>query len=110
MIASGVIPDGAIDTLLMYAYVEPGIKDVRLEINQDEDNDGKNPFVKYVLTLKTWKRLLFKVSLLAGKGILGKIFVYLLAKFGAPVGIRERVMSRAKDYLPPNFGASVEVK
>ncbi len=115
LVSAGVIPESAIDTLLLYAYSQKGVyhKGVVLEIDRDDANNGKNPKVTYKIKLEPgallkWKAL-NKVQQTIKNPTLKKAAFLALAKAGAPYGIEENIKVLAKEYLPPQYQVEVHV-
>lgn len=114
LVKAGVFPDSAIDTLLMYAYVQTGVnhKGVTLEIDRDEVGEGKSPSVTYKIKLEPsalfkWKAVKKAESI--GNPIIKKAALLALAKAGAPYGIVDQIKNLAKEYLPKHYKIEVQI-
>jgi hypothetical protein len=96
--------------MLMYGYVEPSVEKVTLEIPQGDPNGIQNVVYKlklhYIDYLK-WKSLEKANSI--SNPLLKKATILSLVKLGAPIGLKERIIERAKEYLPAAFGVEVQV-
>jgi hypothetical protein len=110
--SAGVVPESAADTLLAYAYSQPGVEHVDLEIDRDDFGDGKNPKVKYRIKLDANRDIKWK-ALIRAKAIqnpiLMKAAILALSKIGAPVGLDESIVIYAREYLPPNYQVEVQI-
>jgi hypothetical protein len=115
LVKSGVLPDSAIDTLLLYAYVQKGVlhNGVTLEINKDESNEGANPSITYKIKLEPAAYLKWKALRGIERRIKNTLFqkamLLALAKGGAPFGMEDQIISLAKEYLPKNYKVEVQV-
>lgn len=110
--STGVVPNGSINTLLMYGYSQLGVEKVVLEIDQDEANSGKNPKVTYKIKLSPsinlkWDAL--KKAENIKNIILRKAAVLAIIKAGAPVTIKDDIIKYASEYLPGQFEVAVEI-
>jgi hypothetical protein len=106
----GVVPDSSADTLLMYGYAQKGVTKVRLEIDRDEENNGKNQKVIYHLSLEPSVYLKWKAVQEAKKiksSLFRKTALLALSKAGAPIGMEDNIKLHASNYLPASF--SIEV-
>lgn len=96
---------------MMYALAQPGVADVKVEIdNKDEEN--RSVSVKYLVTLNPtvlfkWKAL--KTAEKIKNPIIRKASMLALAKAGAPMAIAETIKTHATEYLPPNSKVEVEI-
>ena len=86
LLERGLWTERAADTLLGYAYMQPGVEKVQLEIDTDEANFGKSPRVTYKIKLeKSFSRKYLKLKDLNNKpGILNKIRMLYIMKSGIP--------------------------
>jgi hypothetical protein len=115
LVAAGVIPDSAIDTLLMYAYAQKGIRHngVKIIIDRDENNEGKDPSVRYELQLEPKTKVAWKAMKAVESRGLGAIAkksaLLLLAKAGAPVGLEASIKALAEEYLPKQYRVEVVI-
>lgn len=111
MLSAGMITNGSADTLLMYAYAQKGVADVKLEIdNLSEQN--KNVSVRYFLKYQPavfFKYKLIKRAEKIRNGLLRRLVFLLLAKFGAPFSIPVTIKQYASEYLPPSSKVEVIV-
>ena len=109
----GAISDLAADDLLGYAYMQKGVKQVSLEIDSDQDNNGKNPILTYKVKLKFWRRLSFKLTkyFFDQRNIIARLFALFLVRVGFPAPNYYQLMlgAYAINYLPNNYGVRVEV-
>lgn len=112
---AGVFTDAAADTLLGYAYMQPGVRKVELSIDVDQKNDGKNASVTYTVKLSFWKGVRHDVarSLANRGGIFSKLLALgFISVFRAPRPgqLEARVANLAKLYLPENYRVIVNVE
>lgn len=110
----GIPTEVTADTLLGYAYMQPGVVDASMEMNMDEIGNGDKPSLTYNITLdkKLGKRYVALRTALGSKGIFNKIkALWLLRKRTPAPGFYENMIgSLAKNYLPPKFKVVVNVK
>jgi hypothetical protein len=112
LLSSGVIPESAADTLLMYAYSQNGVRKATLTIDRDDDGNGKNPKVTYQIVLDSMAQLKMdgvKKARAMKNGTLKSLALLALAKTGAPISIEATIIHHAKNYLPPAYSVLVEV-
>lgn len=112
LLETGVIPNGSLNTLLMYGYSQYGVEKVNLEIDQDEANSGKSPKVNYKVKLTPSVSIKWQALKKAEKiknVILRKASVLALIKIGVPIDIKEQITKHAKEYLPAQFAVNVEI-
>jgi hypothetical protein len=96
------------DTLLAYGYIEKAVRNVTIELNRDEENEGRNPVLTYQVHLRPWKAFQYRLTRLSG--VLGKLVALAAVLIGAPIGLPERISTRAREYLPGHYGVIVEVR
>jgi hypothetical protein len=114
LLENGLISELSVDTLFMYAYAQPGVEKVKLTIDTDEVNDGKNPSVTYVVELTHQAaRTYGRVTRLAakGQGLFSKLYLLWLLKRGAPSpGFYESEITRlAASFLPSPYNVHVQL-
>lgn len=109
MLSAGMITNGSADTLLMYAYAQKGVADVKLEIdNLSEENHYVS--VRYFLKYQPKTFLKYKLIKRAERirnGLLRRLALLFLVKLDAPFSIPMTIKQHATEYLPP--GSLVEV-
>lgn len=111
MIAAGVVPDTSADTLLMYAYAQKGVDDVRLEIDNQGEGDRKvkvKYFIKYEPAVYLKYKAMKKAELIKND-LARKAALLALAKAGAPIAIPATIKRHAQEYLPPESVVEVQV-
>lgn len=103
----------AADDLLGYAYMQKGVKQVSLEIDPDQDNNGKNPVLTYKIGLKFRRRLAFKLTryFFSQKNLAARLLALALVRIGMPAPNYYQLMlgAYASNYLPPNYSVRVEI-
>lgn len=112
LLASGIVPESAADTLLMYAYAQPGVVKASIEIDRDDEHNGEHPKVTYKVKLdpvSSLKMEAVKKAQAMKEGITKKLALLALAKAGAPVAVRENIVNHAKAYLPAQYSVECEV-
>lgn len=113
LLAAGVVPDSAADTLLMYAYAQRGVQKATLKIDRDEENLAKSPSITYEIKLDPWasaKWDMVKWANARKNRIFKKLVLLFLAKMNAPMFLLEGISSLARDYLPGQYQIKVEIK
>jgi hypothetical protein len=104
---NGMMPSTAVDSLLSFGYMIPGVANVSLEIDQEKRIVNYEVFIepkaykKYVLVTKLSKGGIFK-KLLA---------LILISKFNAPRPnvYNDFIEINARAYLPINYQVNVNV-
>lgn len=111
LLERGLWTERAADTLLGYAYMQPGVEKVQLEIDLDEANQGKSPKVTYKVKLeKSLYRRYSKLSELSqAPTALNKLRMLWLMKRGTPSAgsIEGAIRMYAASLVPRTY--SVEV-
>jgi hypothetical protein len=114
LLSNNIVTDASVDTLLGYAYMQQGVKAVRIGLDLDKANDGKTPKVMYEVHLKFWTGLKYSLAkhYASKQGLLNKITALILIKLGAPVpeSIENAVKRYAEAYLPEKFSVKIEIK
>lgn len=114
LLESGLVPQTSIDTLLGYAYMQPGVANVEVIIDAAAAASGLPALVVYKIGLQAGlkRRHRWLKSLLNKNTIIAKLMALVLIKFRAPIpGMIERnVKFLAGDYLPKNFKVEVHVE
>lgn len=96
----------------MYAYAQPGVEKVKIEIDKDEDNNGQHPKVSYKVKLNGRAGLKWQAYHAAKKiknPIVKKIAMLAVAKAGAPLGVDVIIENYATEYLPPQYSVDVKI-
>ena len=109
---SGVVPESALDTLLIYAYAQKGVEKVEIEVHRDDANEGKNPSVTYKIRLDHLSQLKWQMVEKAREiksRLLQKSALLALSHVGAPLDIKDAIIYYAKEYLPPNYSVEVDI-
>lgn len=86
LIQRGIWTESAADTLLGYAYMQPGVEKVQLEIDLDEAHQGASPKITFKVNLeKSIKRKYLKINELnSNRTALNKLKMLWLMKRGTP--------------------------
>jgi hypothetical protein len=113
LLKNGIFTDAAVDTLLGYAYMQPGVLNVNLKVDLDEQNEGKSPSVTYFIkTTKSYQYKAKAMKTLISYGITGKLLALLLAKFfkaPAPGLLESQVKAFAKAFLPEPYQIHIKL-
>lgn len=112
---NGIFSEPAVDTLLGYAYMQPGVRKVQLKIDLDEKNDGKAPSIIYTVRLSFWKSVKRKAvqSFYVKKGLFNKLVALGLVSIlraPRPEALENNVKRIAKNFLPENYSVIVNVE
>jgi len=113
LLDSGIISESTAGTLMAYGYLIPNVKNVKLEIDMDMDNNFQNPTCRYEITFPWLKSILFKRAkkALAKGTVAGKLQAFIYIKLGAPTPAVEDILKRmALEFLPKGFSVVVNVK
>lgn len=116
LLENGIVSEPAIDTLLGYAYMQPGVRNVKVQIDLDEKNDGKVPTVKYQVQLSLWPSSRLKLLNRFMKGentIFNKLAALALMRvfrFEPSTYIENTTIRFAKSFLPKKYAVTVDVK
>jgi hypothetical protein len=111
LLERGLWTERAADTLLGYAYMQPGVEKVQLEIDIDEANLGKSPKVTYKIKLeKSFSGKYLKLKDLSDKpGILNKIRTLYIMRQGIPSAgsIEGTIRMYASSLVPRSYQIEV---
>ena len=101
------MPATAIDNLLSFGYMVPGVVNVGIEIDQEKK------IVDYKITVDSSSYRKYQiVNSLSRGGIIKKIIALILIntfKAPKPFIYRDFVIYNATQYLPPNYQVNVNV-
>jgi len=113
LLSNGIVSETAVDTLLGYAYMQNGVRHVRLGVDLDQKNDGKNPKVIYQVRLGFWLGIKYRlVKHYASKpGVFNKLLALFTIKLGAPPSgsIEAQITRIAQGFLPAHYTVQVEI-
>lgn len=107
LMKSGVFTEKSADTLLGYAYMQPGVKRATLMIDIG-DPPEKQPSITYKVQLSLWKKMRYQAMyyFYSRFGVLGKLAALVLIKLmGAPPPnfYERQIEDIARTYLPSNY-------
>lgn len=110
LIKNGIWTERAADNLLGYAYMQPGVEKVNLEIDTQE-SANKSPKITYKIKLeKSFYRKYFKIKELNNKpSLFNKLKMLYLMKQGIPSAgsIESTIKICASEIVPKNY--SIEI-
>jgi hypothetical protein len=106
--------EASIDVLMGYAYMQPGVSQVRVGLDFDEKNDGKKPRVIYKIRLAFWLGIKYSLAnnFASKPGIFNKLMALFMIRIGspAPKAIEATVARYAIAFLPKKYSVEVEIE
>ena len=110
----GMITERIVDTLLGYAYMQPGISNVVLEIDTDDPNMGKSPRLIYKLKLEKslYKKYLKLKTLIENPSVFNKIRALFIMRSGTPSpgSIEQTIRMYASSIVPRAYTIDVLIE
>ena len=110
LIQNGIWTERAADSLLGYAYMQPGVEKVTLEIDQEESGT-KSPKVTYKIKLeKSFYRKYLKIKELNNKpSLFNKLKILYIMKQGIPSSgsIEATIKICASEIVPKNYTVEI---
>jgi len=110
LIQNGIWTERAADSLLGYAYMQPGVEKVTLEIDQEE-SATKSPKVTYKIKLeKSFYRKYLKIKELNNKpSLFNKLKILYIMKQGIPSSgsIESTIKICASEIVPKNYTVEI---
>lgn len=114
LLESGLISDTSVDTLLMYAYAQLGVEQVKLTIDADDKGDGQKPIVVYEIILSKKLAASYRVinKLASNPTLFNRLRTLWMLRRGVPYPktIEAEIIKLASLFLPERYKITVEWK